>query len=146
MGDYIRNATESDTEKIISFVGQAGANVEGINEIINHMYMLEEDNGKLKGVICVEDIEGDGMLRSLVIDQSCGIEDVLSFFKIILSKAKQKNLKDLFLLTKTPSSIQLLNMFGFKQVTKDETPNHIVATKHFQMTSESDTMIMKCSL
>jgi N-acetylglutamate synthase-like GNAT family acetyltransferase len=62
-----------------------------------------------------------------------------------MSKAKETELNDLYLITNTPSSQQFLKMFGFEKLEK-EVPEHIISTEHFQNSVRSDTMVMKRSL
>ncbi|OZM56774.1 hypothetical protein CIB95_11180 [Lottiidibacillus patelloidae] len=145
MSYNIRTATENDMETIKRLIGQSDANANGIEKLLNSVYLYESETGDIKALICVEEINEDGLLRSLVVDKSCGIEDVLTFFKVIMSKAKELELKDLYLITNTPSSQQFLNMFGFERVEND-VPTHIIATEHFQNSARNDTMVMKRTL
>jgi N-acetylglutamate synthase-like GNAT family acetyltransferase len=145
MSYNIRTATSGDLETIQQFIAKAGANASGIDQLIESVYMYESESKDIKALICVEEIGNDGLLRSLVVDKTCQIEDVLTFFKVIMAKAKERKINDLYLITNAPSSQQFLSMFGFTGI-EGEVPKHIQVTEHFQNSARNDTMVMKRSL
>jgi N-acetylglutamate synthase-like GNAT family acetyltransferase len=142
----IRTANSNDIGTILQFIGQAGANVEGIDELLSSVYMYENEQKELKALICVEKIKEDALLRSLVVDKSCQLEDLMAFFKVIITRTKKEKYESLYLLAKSASSSQFLTMFGFEQLSSGNVPSHVQETEHFQKSTKSDTIVMKRKL
>ena len=139
----IRTANEQDIEKVTSFLGQAEVSADGIESIIDHFILLEDDEQKILATLGIERIEQDGLLRSLVISPEVDQTNLLTLFKSAISLAKHKELQRLYLATSKQTSIQFFAMLGFGQVESRELPDHIKDSNHItQLLGKTDPMLM----
>ncbi|MCC3356247.1 GNAT family N-acetyltransferase [Bacillus sp. REN16] len=139
----IRTANEQDIEKVTSFLGQAEVSAVGIESIIDHFILLEDDEQKILATLGIEKIEQDGLLRSLVISPDVDQTNLLTLFKSAISLAKHKELQRLYLATNKQASIQFFAMLGFGQVESRELPDHIKDSNHItQLLGKTDPMLM----
>lgn len=120
MSAIIRKAQGDDVKRVKAFATGSGVSTKGIRGALDCFYMMEDEEGGLMTVAGIEPLDGNGLLRALVIDpERCHMNDVIRFFITIVSEAEKQNLKALFLMTPTP---EIFEPLGFTKVNKEEIP------------------------
>ncbi|MCA1032115.1 hypothetical protein LCL95_13850 [Bacillus timonensis] len=138
MEKNMRVASISDIEVLKEFLGQAGVSNEGLEAIVDHFVLIENDKGQLMGTVGLERIEQDGLLRSLVISPAVDQTMLLALFKSVLELAKQKEMKRVFLATNKKASVDFFALLGFNAVEREEIPMHIEESKHVSKLLQMD--------
>lgn len=145
--NQIRIANTEDINNINQFLGQADVSTAGINQIIDHFIVMEDDEKNILATLGIERLERDGLLRSLVITPVLGQTQVLSLFKSVLSLAKSKELEHLYLATNIESSIPFFELLGFIKVEMRELPTHLQSSDHItQLKQSTEPMFMVANI
>lgn len=126
----IRTATERDLDRVKGFLGQADVSAKGIDSMIDHFIIMEDEEDNLVATLGIERIERDGLLRSLVITPKVEQTNLLTLFKSAISLAKHKELEHLYLATNKQASLQFFAMLGFSKVEEEGLPQHIKTSDH----------------
>lgn len=144
----IRTANEHDIETVKEFLQKADVSTNGIDSMIDHFILMEDEEKNLVATLGIERIEKDGLLRSLVITSKVEQTNLLTLFKSAISLAKHKELEHLYLATNKQASVQFFAMLGFNEVVTEELPEHIKTSNHITQlfeTTEPKFMISNVS-
>lgn len=113
----IRRAAASDRERIEALLVASELPVTGVAEAIDH-FVVAESGGALVGVAGLEVHGGDGVLRSVAVDEAFrgrGLGRWLA--ERIIEDAKGAGLRDLYLLTTTAEG--WFPRLGFRRIARD---------------------------
>ncbi|WP_078543415.1 GNAT family N-acetyltransferase [Litchfieldia alkalitelluris] len=147
MRENIRIATENDIDVVKDFLGRSEVSSEGVESIIDHFIIMEDELGKLQATLGVERIGKDGLLRSLVVTSNIEQTQILTLFKSAVSLAKHKEMQDLYLVTNREASVVFFTMLGFSRVDEVEIPETVLYSQHIRQIAQTDQAIfMKTSL
>jgi N-acetylglutamate synthase-like GNAT family acetyltransferase len=130
MKSTVRAATVADTETLKSYLEKAMLNTKGINEMIDSFLIMEDEVGKIKATIGMEQFGKSGLLRSLVVTSSTSENDLLSLFEEMFLLAKDKEIKDLYLATNKLGAMKFVEVLGFEHVDKDQIPMAFSPSEH----------------
>ncbi|MDF0726623.1 hypothetical protein PY093_07835 [Cytobacillus sp. S13-E01] len=144
----IKIANENDISRLKDFLGQANVNSDGVDPTVDNFILMEDLDQKLIATLGIERVNEDGLLRSLVISPKLEQPQILALFKGILSLAKQKELRNLYLATNKQASVEFFTMLGFDQIGKDELPDHLKVSQHLQhvLGDVDNSIFMRTSL
>ncbi|MFD1735163.1 GNAT family N-acetyltransferase [Bacillus salitolerans] len=144
MMTIIRTAQTEDLVEMKNFLGQAEVSTSGIEHQLDHFILMEDIEGGLLGTLGIQRLEHDGLLRSLVISPKVEKTKILDMFQQILSLAKKKELKCLYLATNKIVSVEFFTLLGFKRLELNEVPPHIFQSEHVEESLQmGETVIMR---
>lgn len=143
----LRAATKEDQWAMQVFLRQANISTIGLEEKIEDYIILEEEETGICGTIGIETIDGDGLLRSLVIGPSVKQMHLLQLFEHTQQHARRKELDRLFLVTNKTDYIQFFELLGFFPQEIHNVPKEITQSAHLKETLEQQTCtFMMCKL
>ncbi len=119
MMKVIRRATIEDLEGILAFLDRAELSTDGVEEAIDYFLVMEDSDDTMLGTLGMEIKEGNGLLRSLVVEPGLNTEDLFALFQEILKLAKEKGLQNVFLISNKKASVQFFSLLGFQEVEKE---------------------------
>src|SRR5690606_31785766 len=117
--------------------GRADVSSTGVETMIDHFILMENEEGSIVATLGIERLEKDGLLRSLVITPKIDQANILTLFKAVISLAKQKELENLYLATNKQASIQFFEMLNFSQIEERDLPTHIQSSSHISQLFET---------
>ncbi|MDQ0162623.1 GNAT family N-acetyltransferase [Bacillus alveayuensis] len=134
----LRMAERKDLEVMKQFVGKAGISTEGFEQIIDQFVLLESDEQNIVGCLGMELIGQDGLLRSLVISDQLNQAHLAALLKSIDALKERKKVRSVYLMTNKQTSIEFLEILGFRQINVDQLPEHLSNCQHVKQTLQSD--------
>ncbi|MFC4321889.1 GNAT family N-acetyltransferase [Litchfieldia salsa] len=146
MGE-IRIATEQDIDKLKGFLDKSEVSSTGVESMIDHFILMEDEFGSVQATLGIEKVELDGLLRSLVVTSNIKQTEILSLFKSAISLAKHKELRELYLVTNREASVVFFTMLGFTQLEKEEIAENILQAEHMkQLENAENAIYMKTTI
>ncbi|WP_251551771.1 GNAT family N-acetyltransferase [Neobacillus muris] len=148
MHRLIRWARRDDLEGVRDFLTRANLGTEGLNEETAEGFLLMEDeSGRLKGILGMEVFEEEGLLRSLVISQGQAEQDLFILMEQMVKLAAEKGLNSLFLATNKHAAIPFFEWIGFQQVEQEELPLELSRSEHIRhLLSVDNSLFLKYKL
>ncbi|GAE31290.1 hypothetical protein [Halalkalibacter hemicellulosilyticus] len=145
MAMVVRKAKQEDLLKVQRLVAKAGLRDEGIEHIIEHFLIVENDAEQLIGTVGIEMYEEVGLLRSLVLQSpEWDAKLSLEFLQLTLKYAEEQKLKAVYLCAKATSA--LFHQLGFREVVKERIPKEIQESAHFKKHQTADVKIWCCPI
>lgn len=138
----LRKAENKDLSEIKRFVEQAGLSTNGFEEMMDQFVLLEDSNQKIVGCLGMEIIEQDGLLRSLVISNKMNQAHIVTLLQSVDFLKEQNNVHHIYLMAKNEASIHFLTILGFKQVSVQDTPDHVQNSHHVQQMLQNEKAIL----
>jgi N-acetylglutamate synthase-like GNAT family acetyltransferase len=130
MDMVIRRAKAEDLAKLISFLGQAKVETNGVKETIDCFLLIENELEEIMATIGIEPLGQAGLIRSLVMTSQATEQDFHLLFEQIIMLAKEKGIKDLFLATNKVGAVKLIEQMGFQMVDKERLPELLFQSEH----------------
>ncbi|WML46553.1 hypothetical protein RCG23_12815 [Neobacillus sp. PS3-34] len=148
MQALIRSGEERDFARVIDFLTKAGLGTEGLSEeVLPYFLLMENSSGEIKGLLGIEALGEDGLLRSLAITPDLGERDIILLFEQMMVLAKNKKLSRVFLATNKIQALDFFHVLGFKETEIDDLPEKFFESKHIQHIFNVDNSIfLKFSL
>jgi N-acetylglutamate synthase-like GNAT family acetyltransferase len=128
----IRIANNRDVDSLKEFLNKAGLSSNGVEQCLDYFVVMEDEKGALLATLGIERVEQDGLLRSLVVSENLDQFHVLKLFQCIMTLARKRELKKLFLVTNKQSAVEFFRMLGFEKMQKDEIPENLLTSNHFR--------------
>jgi amino-acid N-acetyltransferase len=125
----IKKVKKSDLEDIYSLLQSLSLPTEGIEDHLNNFYVLK-DKDEIIGTGGIEIYDEAGLIRSIAVDpkyQKKGLGRRI--IEYLLKYAKEKDVKELFLLTDTVP--KLYEKFGFNYITRENVNSKIEQSEEF---------------
>ncbi|MCK0470031.1 hypothetical protein [Halalkalibacter sp. APA_J-10(15)] len=145
MAIVVRKAKQEDLLKVQRLVAKAGLRDEGIEHIIEHFLIVENDAEQLIGTVGIEMYEEVGLLRSLILQSpEWDAKLSLEFLQLTLKYAEEQKLKTVYLCAKATSA--LFHQLGFREVVKESIPKAIQESAHFKKHQTDDVKIWCCHI
>ncbi|MBP3952776.1 GNAT family N-acetyltransferase [Bacillus suaedae] len=145
MSIVVRKAEQKDLLPIQRLVAKAGLRDEGIEQYINEFLVVEDDSENLIGTVGIEQYDGDGLLRSLVLDSPIWDAKLsLEFLQLTLKYAEEKDIETVYLCAKGTNA--LFHQLGFREVDLDDVPSAIQSSPHFKKNAKQDVKVWACGL
>lgn len=146
----IRQAREKDIFQIKRLLRDAGVNEKGVEESVQHFFVVEEmdeqDTGisQLVGAVGMEVHEPYGLLRSFVLQRATWNPKIgLQLIEILLSYALKCKLSKVYMLAGECNTF--FEQIGFTPVEKDQLPKEIQSSTHMQRSISNGTpMVYSC--
>lgn len=126
----IEKVTEKDLKKVFTLLQSLKLPVEGIDDHLSNFFVIKDKN-EIIGSGGIEIYQDSGLIRSIAIDpkyQKKGLGRRIVEF--LLSYAKEKQIKELFLLTDTVP--KLYEKFGFNYIKREEMNSIIEQSEEFK--------------
>ncbi|MBD8069522.1 GNAT family N-acetyltransferase [Bacillus sp. PS06] len=147
MGEKIRIATEKDIEAVKAFLDKSEVSSAGVDSMIDHFIIMEDEFGSVRATLGIERVETDGLLRSLVVTSSIEQTQILTLFKSAISLAQHKEMRDLYLVTNREASVVFFTMLGFSEIEKEQISESILNAEHMKNVAKAENAIyMKTTL
>lgn len=138
----LRIAEKKDVQAIKSFIEKADLSSEGIEEIADYFVIMESDENTIVASLGIEPVNGDGLLRSLVVSEAINQAHLLSLFESIHALGREKGLLGSYLVTNKKNSIEFLKLIGFQSVEQNEIPEHLLHSAHFKESLEKEHAVV----
>ncbi len=120
-----------------------GLHTSDISDVAVKLWAVEVD-GKLIGVIGIEQLEDIGLLRSLAVSkdfQGLGVAGRLC--DAVFTYSAENNVKEIYLLTETAS--KFFEHKGFTEIARTAVPNRLRKTLQFSyLCPDSATVMLRC--
>lgn len=141
----VRAATRQDLPSIVKLLEKGKLNATGIEQHLENFLVVEQlDPSQIVGTAGLEMCdERRGLLRSLAVDSAYLQADaMMELARILLAFAIQKGVRELYLVTRSPS---FFDFFGFEAIEQADAPELIQQSAHFQQakTDLSTVMVYK---
>lgn len=138
-----QQAEEKDIHDLEEFLAGANVSSEGVRSKFEYYLLARDKDGKMVASVGLEPMKNIGLLRSLVFSPAFPYERIPALLQQILLVAKKHELHSVYLATNKPSSLQLFEALGFKQVEAEELPAAFYASEHGkQMAGLDDCLFM----
>ncbi|MBB5174089.1 GNAT family N-acetyltransferase [Texcoconibacillus texcoconensis] len=145
MSVVVRKAKQADVLGMQKQFAQVGLPQEDLDEVWRNFIIAEGEDESILATVGIVPVQEDAMLRSLVIDgQRVSSTFVLEFLEAAIAYAKQEQYRQLYLFTKGQASLFLKT--GFELLERENIPQHIKETTHYQQHEEEDIKVCVCSL
>jgi N-acetylglutamate synthase-like GNAT family acetyltransferase len=138
----LRIAEEKDVQALKSFIEKAGLSSEGIESIVDYFVVMESDEDTMVASLGIEPVEGDGLLRSLVVSENINQAHLLSLFESVHALGKEKGLIGSYLVTNKINSIEFLQLIGFQSIDHEAIPDHLLTSAHFKESLEKEHAVV----
>ncbi|MFD3446694.1 hypothetical protein ACFDTO_19030 [Microbacteriaceae bacterium 4G12] len=143
----MRFATEQDVDKLLHFLGQARIHDIRIRELYSQFMLLEDEQNRIQAVIGYEQADCACLLRSLVLSPVVDQLQFLQFFQVFLEQLKEREIRELYLLTTNEVSLPLFQMFGFRVVEHSAVPLDITKLEHYVINKkQTNVIVLNCQL
>lgn len=144
---HIRRATKQDILSVTAFLTKANLGTDGLNETIEHFLLIESVDKGIQATLGLEPIGKEGLLRSLVISEGLGENDLFLLFEQMMMLAKEREFEALWLATNKQGASTFFEILGFTKVDSEEIPDSLLASEHIQhVLTVDNSLIMKISL
>ena len=118
--------------------------LEGVPESLAG-FVVAEDGGRVIGVAGIEDCGEYGLLRSAAVDSAARSRGVgRAMVERLITDARSDSRKALFLLTNTAEGY--FPAFGFEEISRDDVPGPIRATREFSDACPASATVMRLEL
>ncbi|MDT8860446.1 hypothetical protein N0O92_09380 [Alkalihalobacillus sp. MEB130] len=145
MGIVVRKAKMKDMLPIQRLVAKAGLRDEGIEQYIESFLVVEDEDENLIGTVGIEQYEENGLLRSLVLDSPIWNAKLsLEFLQLTLKYAEEQRMDTVYLCAKGTNA--LFHQLGFREVEKEDVPEPVKNSSHFQRNALVDAKVWACEL
>jgi N-acetylglutamate synthase-like GNAT family acetyltransferase len=145
MGIVVRKAKEQDMLQVQRLVAKAGLREEGIEQYIKSFLVVEDEDQQLIGTVGVEQYGTEGLLRSLVLDSPIWTAKLsLEFLQLTLQYAEDQKMETIYLCAKGTNA--LFHQLGFREVDKEDVPESIKSSPHFQRNAKAEVKVWACEL
>lgn len=137
----ISKATAGDYDKVTALLSGQRLPAEDIDKTLSHFFVAKEE-GAIIAVIGLEIYGTAGLLRSMATDpahRNKGIASMLVFE--LIDYAKQKGIKEIFLLTETAETYFAKK--GFIKIGREGVPTSITKSSEFSHLCPSSAILMK---
>lgn len=146
----IRQATEKDIFQIKRLLRDANVNEKGVEESVQHFFVVEEINeedvgvSQMVGAVGMEVHGQYGLLRSFVLQRANWNPRVgLQLIDILLSYAVKSKLSKVYMLAGDCNAF--FEQIGFSAVEKEELPEEIQCSTHMKRSIANGTpMVYSC--
>jgi amino-acid N-acetyltransferase len=146
MEKIVRLAAKNDLDSVKSFLRKVDIQVGGIEEYIEYFVLMEDDQQNLLATVGFQPINGDGLLRSLVVTPSLKENDILVLFQTIMAVAAEKGMHHLYLATNKTTSVLFFELLNFREILYKQLPSGIREGGYIEMTeNDSSLHIMEYS-
>lgn len=140
----IRQARDDDLDRIERLLSLSSLPLDGVREVLSG-FSIAEENGKLLGVVAVENCGENGLLRSAAVEPSARNRGIgRRLVKGAIENARSNRMKSLYLLTTTAE--KYFPLFGFEIVARDSVPDSIRRTVEFREACPASATVMKLDL
>lgn len=130
MKQQVRKATKADVKLIHNFLHQVNLNTKGLDNIVDHFLLLENERGNITAMVAIESLgKKEGLLRSLVFKSETGTASFTSFFQGVIAVAKQQEIAKLYLLAPNETAVNVFKNFGFDLI--HTIPERLQQSEHF---------------
>lgn len=147
MNGVVRFANQDDAARVVAYLNEAKLGTEGVIESIEYFLIMENERKEISATIGIEPVDGDGLLRSLVITSALKQEEVLYLFNQALALAKERKISTLYLATNKPESLNFFQVLGFKGSKKEDLPQALLEHNHVQhILTVDNSLFMEFSL
>lgn len=130
MTPCFQQAEEKDVRDLEEFLAGANVSSVGVRSKFEYYLLARDGEGKMLAAVGLEPMKNIGLLRSLVFSPTFPYEKIPALLQQILLVAKKHDLHSVYLATNKPSSLQLFEALGFKQVEADELPAVFYTSEH----------------
>lgn len=138
----LRIAEEKDVQALKSFIEKAGLSSDGIESIVEYFVVMESDVDAMVASLGIEPVNGDGLLRSLVVSENINQAHLLSLFESVHALGKEKGLIGSYLVANKKNSIEFLQLIGFQSIDHEEIPAHLLTSAHFKESLEREQAVV----
>ncbi|MEI5909073.1 hypothetical protein WAK64_18645 [Bacillus spongiae] len=143
----VKRAKSDDRERVERFLVQAGLNIEGIDDILDNFFLLENSQKSIVGTLGVEIKGNRGLLRSLAIAPSVPEEDLFTLFETARVDSRDRGLSTIFLATSKATSVALFQFLGFELLDASSFHTELHSFEYFhQIKNVDNCFLMKCKL
>ena len=142
---WIRRARKEDLESVCKLLEAAKLPLDGVAESFDNFILAEGNGIHVVGAAGLEVYGRVALLRSVVVAsgwQGYGVGRALT--GEILSRARARNIADVYLLTTTAE--QFFPSFGFAKVDRADVPDELRASPELRGACPSTATVMKLSL
>ena len=141
----VRSSAIDDLPRVLALLEQAGLPTDGVSDHFENSYAVAEVDGELVGAAGLEIYDVDGLLRSVVVHperrgSGLGVELV----RDRLQWARDRNLRDLYLLTETAHDF--FGRMGFVDVERGSAPAAMQKAPEFSHLCPSSSATMRLHL
>lgn len=145
----IRRAIERDVFQVRKLLKEAGLNDKGIEEHIDHFFVVEIPTEKgttaqLVGAVGMEVYRPYGLLRSFVLERAPWNAKVgMNMIQTLLSYASQLRLSHIYLLA--GASQEFFTQLGFTEIEYERMPAEIQESDHVERSrQQGKPMVYRC--
>lgn len=126
---FIRPAHPNDLPAITQILSQSGLPVEGLPEHFTN-FLVVEVQGQIRGTVGLEIYGRKGLIRSLAVDNEFrGRGWGRKLLEAVLSRAREKGLTQVYLLTETAANF--FTRFGFSRMSRHQVDAQVAASPEF---------------
>lgn len=141
----IRGARSSDLTAVTELLEMSDLPIEGVTDQFPEGYAVAAHGDRIVGVAGVERYGPDGLLRSVAVHNARrGFGVGMQLVRERLQWARERKLRDMFLLTTTASSF--FNRLGFEQIDRASAPPEMQQAREFAGLCPSTSIAMKMSV
>jgi amino-acid N-acetyltransferase len=142
----LRPATGADLEAIAELLTASGLPTAGVAEALCSLVVAEApDDGRLVGVVGLEECCGYGLLRSTAVDPAWRGRGLgRQLVERIIAEAEARGIRSLYLLTTTAE--RYFPTFGFVKTSRDAVPPEVRETGEFKSVCPASATVMQLCL
>ena len=139
-GATVRPARPDDLPGVERLLTASSLPLDGVADALS-TFVVAEAGGALVGVAGLEVCCDNALLRSVAVDPSWRSHGVgRALVTRVISDAEARGIRGLYLLTTTAE--RYFPSFGFRQISRDETPDDIRTTAEFQSACPASATVM----
>lgn len=142
---FIRRAKKDDLEAVSALLQNSKLPLEGVAEAFDNFILAEGNGIHIVGAAGVEVYGRVALLRSVVVApawQGYGVGRALA--GEILSRARARNIDNIFLLTTTAENF--FPSFGFQRIEREDIPPELEQSAELRGACPASAIVMKLSL
>jgi len=142
---FIRRAKQDDLEQICKLLEESKLPLDGVADALNNFIVAEGNGLNVVAAAGLEVYGRFGLLRSVVVTpgwQGYGVGRALT--GEILSRARARNIDDVFLLTTTADGY--FPSFGFVKIDRADVPDDLQQSPELRGACPDSATVMKLSL
>lgn len=142
---FIRRAKKDDLEAVSALLQNSKLPLEGVAEAFDNFILAEGNGIHIVGAAGVEVYGRVALLRSVVVApawQGYGVGRALT--GEILSRARARNIDNIFLLTTTAENF--FPSFGFQRIEREDIPPELEQSAELRGACPASAIVMKLSL
>ncbi|MFC3886406.1 GNAT family N-acetyltransferase [Bacillus songklensis] len=147
MEKIVRLATKNDVDSVKAFLQKVDIEISGLEDYIEYFVLMEDDQQNLLATVGFQPIDGDGLLRSLVVTPSLKERDILVLFQAIMTVAEEKGMRHLYLATNKTASISFFELLKFREILYNQLPSCIREGSYIEIKEKGPSLhIMEYTL